>query len=97
MFFYPMSEPEKKEESIDKAPLYTSRDVVFVMQEITLHMKIYTRAWIGLGYGRVLILKDDVKGLSTYYAYEEGVFTFYDHRGGCQKIHIEEITEIEGL
>ncbi len=70
------------------------KDVASVMQTIAIHMEISTRAWIGLGEGKVLILKDTVKRLSTYYVYEEGVFTFYDHRGGSQTIHIEEITEI---
>jgi hypothetical protein len=77
-------------------PLYSKQDIVTVMKEISIHMQTCTRAWIGLGQGRVLILKDDVKGLSTYYAYEEGYFTFYDHRGGKQTIHIEQITEIAG-
>jgi len=78
-------------------PLYTQADVVEVMRQIKLLMEISTRAWIGLGEGRVLILKDEVRGLSTYYEYEEGYFTFYDYKGGSQRIHIEEITEIEGF
>lgn len=67
------------------------------MREIAVHMQLCSRAWIGLGGGKVLILKDDVRGFSTYYVYEEGMFTFYDHRGGSQTIHIEEITEIGGF
>ncbi len=78
-------------------PLYRKHDVVRVMREIAVHMECCTRAWIGLGEGRVLILKDDIKGLATYYIYEEGYFTFYDRRGGSKKIHIEEITEIAGF
>jgi hypothetical protein len=77
-------------------PKYRQCDVVQVMTEIRLQMQVCTRAWIGLGEGRVLILKDNIKGLSTYYSYEEGYFTFYDQRGGSQRIHIEEITEIAG-
>ena len=80
-----------------RIPRFRAQDAVAVKKEIALHMQICTRAWIGLGEGRVLILKDDVKGLSTYYIYEEGWFTFYDHRGGSQTIHIEEITEIGGF
>ncbi len=76
---------------------YKRGDAIQVIQEIRTHMEVCTRAWIGLGEGRVLILKDDVKGLSTYYVYEEGVFTFHDHRGGCQRVLIEEITEIGGF
>jgi hypothetical protein len=66
------------------------------MSEIKSQMEMCTRAWIGLGEGRVLILKDELKGFSTYFVYEEGVFTFYDHHGGSQRVHIEEITEIAG-
>lgn len=79
-----------------RAQRYQKRDIVTVMQEIRCQMEVCTRAWIGLGRGRVLILKDDSKGISTYFVYEEGVFTFYDQRGGSQKVHIEEITEISG-
>jgi len=80
-----------------RIPRYGKGDIITVKREIAMHMELCTRAWIGLGEGRVLILKDDVKGLSTYYIYEEGYFTFYDHRGGAQTIHIEEITEIGGF
>jgi len=60
-------------------------------------MQACTRAWLGLGEGRFLILKDDLKGLSTYHIFdEEGYFIFFDHRGGSQRVHIEEITEIAG-
>jgi len=78
-------------------PLYRKSDIITVMREIAVHMEVCTKAWIGLGEGRVLILKDDARGLSTYYTYEEEVFTFYDHRGGSQRVHIEEITEIGGF
>ena len=78
------------------APKYRHADAPHVIREIKVQMEIHTRAWIGLGQGRVLILKDDFKGISTYFIYEEGYFTFYDHRGGSQRVHIEEITEIEG-
>jgi hypothetical protein len=67
-----------------------------VMTQIALHMEFCTRAWIGLGEGKVLILKDDEKGLSTYYTYSEGCFTFYDYRGGSQVVRTDEITEIAG-
>ena len=77
-------------------PKYAHANVVEVMREIRLQMQACSRAWIGLGQGRVLILKDEIKGISTYYIYEEGYFTFYDHRGGSQRFHIEEITEIAG-
>jgi hypothetical protein len=77
-------------------PLYQKRDADAVKLEIAVHMKIHTRAWIGLGQGKFLILKDDRKGLSTYFIYEDGIFTFYDQRGGSQKINIEDITEICG-
>jgi hypothetical protein len=77
-------------------PKYRHCDIVEVMREIKAHMHLCSRAWIGLGEGRFLVLKDDAKGLSTYYVYEEGYFTFYDRRGGSQKVHIEEITEIAG-
>ncbi len=75
---------------------YKRSDAPWVMGEIRLHMEFCTRAWIGMGEGRVLILKDDVKGISTYYDYEEGAFTFHDGRGGRQIVQIEEITEICG-
>jgi len=78
-------------------PLYKKRDIVKVMKEIAVHLNTCTRVWIGLGGGNVLILKDEVKGLSTYYDYEEGYFTFHDHKGGKQTFHIEQITEIEGF
>ena len=78
-------------------PCYERGDVVEVMRQIAVHMEVCTRAWIGLGEGRVLILKDDSRGLHTYYIYEEGVFTFYDRRGGAQTVRIEEITEISGF
>lgn len=79
------------------APRFRRTDVIEVMRQIALHVELCTRAWIGLGEGRVLILKDDVKGLHTYYVYEDGVFTFYDRRGGSQVVRIEEITEIAGF
>jgi hypothetical protein len=78
-------------------PKFRKCDVVEVSREIADHMRFCTRAWLGLGEGKVLILKDDVKGLSTYYTYTEGYFTFYDHRGGSQVVFIEEITEIAGF
>ena len=77
-------------------PKYRHCDVHDVIREIKVQMQLCSRAWIGLGEGRFLLLKDDTKGLSTYYVYDEGYFTFYDQRGGSQKIHIEEITEIAG-
>lgn len=77
-------------------PRYRTSDIVEVVREIKVQMQACTRVWLGLGEGRFLILKDDLKGISTYHIYEEGYFTFYDHRGGSQKIHIEEITEIAG-
>jgi len=85
------------EEFQTPSPKYRAKDVVAVMREIAAHMQLCSRAWIGLGGGKVLILKDEVRGLSTYYVYEEGTFTFHDHRGGSQMIHIEEITEIGGF
>ena len=78
-------------------PKYRHCDAFEVMREIKAHMQVCTRAWIGLGEGRFLILKDDLKGLSTYFVYDDGCFTFYDARGGSQKVHIEEITEIAGF
>jgi len=88
-------QPEEKPD--ERVPKFGRGDEITVKREIAVHMELCTRAWIGLGEGRVLILKDDTKGLSTYYIYEEGYFTFYDHRGGSQTIHIEEITEIAGF
>jgi len=78
-------------------PRYRRSDVVKVKQEIAIHMEMCTRAWIGYGEGRVVIIKDDSKGLITYHVYEEGSFTFYDGRGGSQVVAIEEITEIAGF
>ncbi len=80
-----------------REPLYKKGDLVTVMNEIRCQMEWSTRAWIGLGEGRVLILKDDVKGLTTYFTYNEGYFKFYDRKGGSQEVHIEEITEIGGF
>lgn len=80
----------------ESLPKYRMHDVTMVMQEIRCQMELCTRAWVGFGLGRVIILKDDVKGISTYFVYEEGIFTFYDRRGGSQCVHIEEITEIAG-
>jgi len=77
-------------------PKYSKSDSHIVIREIKLHMELCSRAWIGLGEGRVLILKDDVNGMITYYDYEEGVFTFHDKKGGSQIVLIEEITEIAG-
>lgn len=79
-----------------KEPKFRQSDVHEVMREISLQMQVCTRAWIGLGGGKFLLLKDDVKGISTYYTYEEGYFTFFDHRGGSQRIFIEDISEISG-
>ena len=81
---------------VRRLPKYCKHDATTVMAEIKCQMEICTRAWLGLGKGRVIILKDDNKGISTYFVYEEGVFTFYDRRGGSQKVLIEEITEIAG-
>jgi hypothetical protein len=78
-------------------PKYKRSDVHIIIREIRLHMEHCTRAWIGLGEGRILILKDDSKRISTYYDYEEGIFTFHDRRGGHQVVLIEEITEIAGF
>jgi len=66
------------------------------MKEIATHMSVCTKAWIGIVGGRVLILKDDVKGISTYYSYEEGAFTFFDRKGGSQVVQVDEITEVAG-
>ena len=82
---------------VKRLPKYCRHDAATVMAEIRCQMEICSRAWLGLGKGRVVILKDDIKGISTYFVYEEGVFTFYDHRGGSQKVLIEEITEIAGF
>ena len=90
-----MNEQDEKP-SGSRSPKYKKHDVVTVMTEISVQIECCTRVWIGLGEGRVIILKDAIKGLSTYYIYEEGYFTFHDHRGGSQTIHIEEITEIGG-
>jgi hypothetical protein len=76
---------------------YEQKDAFDVIREIKLHMQMCTRAWIGLGEGKVLILKDEYKGLSTYCIYEEGSLIFYDQKGGSQTILIEEITEIAGF
>jgi hypothetical protein len=81
---------------VGRLPKFCKDDSETVKAEIKCQMEICTRAWLGLGMGRVLILKDDIKGISTYFVYEEGVFTFYDRRGGSQKVLIEEITEIAG-
>ena len=77
-------------------PRYRVADAIEVIREIKLQMNMCTRAWIGLGEGRFILLKDDLKGLSTYCICEEGYLTFYDSKGGTQTIHIEEITEIAG-
>jgi len=77
-------------------PLFTKRDAHTVMGEIALQMKLCAKAWVGYGQGRVVIIKDDYKRQTSYYIYEEGVFTFYDGRGGMQQVKIEEITEIGG-
>ena len=78
-------------------PKYRRCDAFEVMREIKAQMQLCTRAWIGLGEGKFLILKDDSKGLLTYFVYDDGCFTFYDQRGGSQKVPIEEITEIAGF
>lgn len=77
--------------------LYNRSDAHFVMKEIATHIAICTRAWIGLGEGRVILLKDETRNISTHYDYEDGIFTFHDKRGGRQKVKIEEITEIAGF
>jgi hypothetical protein len=87
--------PRKKPPS--EGPRYRSSDFLEVMREIKVQMNMCTRAWIGLGEGKFLILKDDVKGISTYCIFEDGYFTFYDQRGGSQRVHIEAITEIAGF
>jgi len=88
---------EKNNDQTGRTPRYQKSDIVTVKQEIRCQMELCTRAWIGLGEGRVLILKDDIKGISTFFICEEGVFTFFDQRGGSQTVLIEEITEISGF
>ena len=80
-----------------KKLIYSRRDAHKVMQEIALQVQFCTKAWVGYGQGRVVILKDDYRGLKSYYAYEEGVFTFHDGKGGEQRVSIEEITEVKGI
>jgi len=81
----------------DPKKIYSRRDAPEVMREIALQMQFCTKAWVGYGQGRVVILKDDYKGHTSYYAYEEGIFKFYDGKGGEQCVLIEEITEIAGF
>lgn len=83
------------EDSVGK-PKYTLKDAFKVIEEIALQKRFNTKAWIGYGEGRVVILKDESKGLDSYHVYNEGVFTFSDGKGSEQVVRIEEITEIEG-
>ena len=88
----PIMKPEEGPES-----LYSRKDAHRVMTEIATQMQFCTKAWVGYGQGRVVILKDDYQGFKTHYDYEDGVFKFQDGKGGEQVVKIEEITEIEGF
>jgi len=88
---------EKDKIPAPSTPIYRRGEAHLVMKEIATHMKISSKAWVGLGEGRILMLKDDAKGLTTYYEYEDGVFTFHDGKGGSQVVEIERITEIAGF
>ncbi len=80
----------------ENQPVYTKGDIVEVVSQIRIQMELCEKAWLGLGKGNVLILKDESKGLITWYDYEDGQFTFHDGRGGSQVVAISEITEISG-
>jgi hypothetical protein len=77
-------------------PRFKFTNAIDVIREVKLHIKMCSRAWIGLGEGKFLLLKDECQGISTYCVYEEGSLVFYDQKGGSQTIRLEDITEIAG-